>query len=164
MDQILRNVPILTICIIAFLVVLNIRIRKSNRQQQNAEEAFWERENRANATRKQDVSNLPYITIPKEIILSNIGTDSEKKLSNLSEKQILNLTGLTNTDLKLEYGVANLEFLSSCDEHFTELVTALTDYSKDLLDRDMNNEARSVLEYAVSVQADAKPLYIRLAK
>ena len=164
MDQILRNVPILTICIIAFLVVLNVRIRKSNRQQQNAEEAFWERENRANATRKQDVSNLPYITIPKEIILSNIGTDSEKKLSNLSEKQILNLTGLTNTDLKLEYGVANLEFLSSCDEHFTELVTALTDYSKDLLDRDMNKEARSVLEYAVSVQADAKPLYIRLAK
>ncbi len=164
MEQIIRNIPILTICIIAFLILLNLQFRKSNRKQQNVEEAFWERENLANATRKQDISNLPYITIPKEIIPSNLGTDAEKELLGLSEVQILNLTGYTNTDLKMEYGVANLEFLSACDEHFTELVTALCDYSKDLIDRNMEKDALALLEFAVSVQADAKPIYIRLAK
>lgn len=162
--EILKNIPFIFVAFLLFLFVLNMRYRKTNRQQQETEDAFWERERLANATRKQDISNLPYITIPKEIIPSNLPTDSVKALESLSQQQILNLTGKTNTDLKLEYGVANLEFLSACDERFIDLVNALLDCSKDLLDANRSNEAKQLLEYAVSIQADAKPLYLRLAK
>lgn len=34
---------------------------------------------------------------------------------------MLNLSSMSNTDLKLEYGVANLDELSACDDRFPHL-------------------------------------------
>lgn len=163
LTSVLTRIPILFVVFVIFLLVINFRFRKSNREQQNAEDAFWERERQANSTRKKDISNLPYISIPIEIIPQNLHTAAEATLISLCEKQILNLTGKTNTDLKLEYGVANLEFLSQCDDNFSDLVTSLSDYSKELLDADQTDDAVKIMEFGVSVGADAKPLYIRLA-
>ena len=41
---------------------------------------------------------------------------SEDSISKL--QPILNLSGKTNTDLKMEYGPANLPFLTECDNNF----------------------------------------------
>ena len=108
------------VCMFAYLR------HKSTAAEEAAAESFWNRENEANHTRRKDISGLPYITIPLADFPMGIYDNPELKkyeetLQSLAGQKILNLGGKTNTDLKLEYGVANLETLCACDENYTTL-------------------------------------------
>jgi hypothetical protein len=156
-------IPIFTIGMIVFIIVLKMTVNKNTHAKSDSEEQFWEREHQANFTRKQDISGLDYITIPLDKFPLNLHTKAENTLQQLSGEKILNLTGISNTDLKLMYGVANLETLTACDENFTRLVQSLSAYAKELLDAGQQSDAQTVLEYAVSIHADARQIYIMLA-
>jgi hypothetical protein len=156
-------IPIFTIAMIVFIIVLKLNISKNDHAKQDSEANFWERERQANFTRKQDISKLDYITIPLDKFPLNLGTESENILKKLSGEKILNLTGISNTDLKLKYGVANLEPLTEYDENFTRLVQALATYGKELADAGQTADAQTVLEYAVSIHADSRQIYTQLA-
>jgi hypothetical protein len=157
-------IPIFTIAMIVFIVLLKMTINKNNHSNEEAESAFWERERQANFTRKQDISTLDYITIPLDKFPLNLGTESENALKELSGAKILNLTGISNTDLKLTYGVANLEPLTEYDGNFTRLVQVLASYGKELADAGQTADAQTVLEFAVSIHADSKQIYTQLAE
>ncbi len=103
---------------------------------------------------------LPY---PIEKIPQNLHTDAEKTLVRLSSDKMLNLSGITNTELKLEYGAANLDELSSYDANFTEFVSAVNTYAQELLAADQKDTAKDLLELAVSFHADAISIYTTLA-
>lgn len=152
------------ILFIVFLFILHYFLRKNSQDQKTLEENFWNREREANSARKKDISNLDYITIPLDKLPMNLHTEAEQQLAALSDTKILNLTGYTNTDLKLEYGPANLETLSECDNRFTELVQALVKYSEELITADQKQDARTLLEFGVSIQADAGVIYTTLAE
>lgn len=154
--------PFLTVFII-FLLTLAYFLRKNAKDQKEAEERFWNREHEANFARRKDISNLEYITIPLEKLPMDLHTEAEQKLKELSSATILNLTGYSNTDLKLEYGPANLEALTEYDNHFTELVHVLPVYAQELLDADHPESARALLEFGVSIHADAGSVYTMLA-
>ncbi len=155
--------PIFLLIFIIFLIILAYFLRKNTRSQNEIEERFWQREQEANSIRRKDISNLDYITIPLEKFPMNLHSLTEKRLETLSKQTILNLTGYSNTDLKLDYGPANLDKLSEYDNNFSELVGILSDYSKELLDANQKDGARTVLEYAVSICADSKSIYTMLA-
>ena len=87
----------------------------------------------------------------------------EQELSKLAETSILNLNGITNTDLKLHYGLANLDFLSECDENYTEMIRLLQDYGKRLFELSHHNDAETVLRYAVDSGSDICATYTLLA-
>lgn len=157
-------IPIFTICMVIFIIVLKINISKNDRAKEDTMSKFWEREHQANFTRKQDISGLDYITIPLDKFPLNLGTEAETSIKELANCKILNLTGISNTDLKLMYGVANLEVLTQYDNNFTLLVNALSTYGKELIDAEKIDEAKNVLEYAVSIKADAKQIFVLLAK
>ena len=80
-----------------------------------------------------------------------------------SSDKMLNLSGITNTELKLEYGAANLDELSSYDANFTEFVSAVNTYAQELLAADQKDTAKDLLELAVSFHADAISIYTTLA-
>ena len=148
---------------IIFVLILNFAIHKNNRSQENAQEQFWENEQQANFTRRKDIHNLNYLTIPIEKIPQNLHTDAEKTLVRLSSDKMLNLSGITNTELKLEYGAANLDELSAYDANFTEFVNAVNIYAQELLADGQKNAAKGLLELAVSYHADAISIYTTLA-
>lgn len=155
--------PFFTVFFI-FVIVLNIALRKNNRSQEDFRSRFWERELEANNTRKQDISSLDYIRIPLDKIPQNLHTDSERELVALASEKLLNLAGETNTDLKLKYGVANLEQLSAFDANFARFVSALSVYAKELLDAGQTSDARGLLEFAVDCRADSSKIFSMLAK
>ena len=99
-----------------------------------------------------------------EIFPSGIHRECEEKIKALSEKKIVNLTGISNTDLKLTYGVANLEFLGECDANFADLVYCIGTYATELLKVNRIEEARRILEFGVSIQADSALIYTTLGK
>lgn len=148
---------------ITFCLVLSYYIKKNDASQQKVEDAFWEKERLANTIRKQDISKLDYITIPLEKIPEKLHTSTEKKIFALAEKQMLNLTGISNTDLKLQYGTANITILSEYDTNFTDFVALLPEYTQELLDAGQIETAQMLLEFAVECKADSRRIYRQLA-
>ena len=155
--------PCFTVFLI-FIIVLNISLRKQRRSQEEVDRKFWDRELAANNTRKQDITKLDYITIPSDMIPQNLHTDAEQELVELSSKQMLNLINQTNTDLKLKYGVANLEELSEYEENFTRYIALVPVYAQELIDAGQKESAIALLELAVAQHADSSPIYSLLAE
>ena len=123
----------------------------------------------ANHVRKKDISGLPYINIPFEDF--SIGAFPDEKIIELETtlesfrgKKILNLTGQTNTDLKMQYGPANLAALTEYDQNFTDLLHILSNYSSRLLELEHRDAAVSVLEFCVDIGSDVSTHYTTLAK
>lgn len=156
--------PFFTISAVIFIIVFTIRNRKNIRKQANLDESFWEKELKANATRKQDISQLDYITIPLELLLPDISSNHADKIRALSEKKIVNLSGITNTDLKLKYGVANLELLGEYDSNFADLIYSLSAYATELIEAGYADAAVKILEYAISINADSGTIYTTLGE
>ena len=154
--------PFLAIFIV-FCIVLTYYIRKGDSSQKKVMDDFWEKERQANAIRKKDISKLDYITIPLEKIPQKLCTSVETSFFALAEKPMLNLTGISNTDLKLEYGTANLAILSEYDENFIDMVALLPAYVSELLEAGQTETAQMLLEFAVDVKADSRILYQQLA-
>ena len=158
--------PILGIVLVG-MIALALRYRYLNKKMDNDNEAFYERERKANATPKKDISNLTYIKVPLEKFpIGQIEDDEikviEDKLVALSEKDILNLVGKTNTDLKEEYGVPNFDKMQEVGENFNELTVTLVDYGNELMLRNMLDEAISVLEYGIAIKTDVSKNYTLL--
>jgi hypothetical protein len=81
----------------------------------------------------------------------------------MSSETIVNLTGYTNTDLKLEYGTANITVLSEYDLHYTNLVTLLQKIAELLHQDGEDLLAIKVLEFAVDTGTDVSKSYYLLA-
>ena len=155
--------PCFTVFLI-FIIVLNISLRKQRRSQEEVDRKFWDRELAANNTRKQDITKLDYITIPSDMIPQNLHTETEQALVELSSKKMLNLINQTNTDLKLKYGVANLEELSKYEENFTRYIALIPVYANELIDAGQKESAIALLELAVAQHADSCLIYALLAE
>ena len=158
--------PILGIVLVG-MIALALRYRYLNKKMDNDNEAFYERERKANATPKKDISNLTYIKVPLEKFpIGQIEDDEikviEDKLVALSEKDILNLVGKTNTDLKEEYGVPNFDKMQEVGENFNELTVTLVEYGNELILRNMLDETISVLEYGIAIKTDVSKNYTLL--
>jgi len=162
------QIPILFGIIIIIIIWLQYEIKKSKNHSTKSHEDFWKLENQSNLTKRIDISNLEYITILLERLPM---TDHEDSTINsyrdiilkLSDKKILNLTGQTNTELKLKYGTANINLLSEYDNNYTSLVSILQKWGERLYLQGSVTDAVTVLEFAVSCNSDVSKSYKLLA-
>lgn len=160
--------PIFTTFVI-FALWLSYEMKKHMNDNKKVSEDFQSREFRANTTRKKSLDNLDYIQIPIEQFTIPANADSQMQeyygiLSSLSSKKIVNLTGISNTDLKLEYGAPNILVLSEYDQNFTLLASTLARLSQNLLEHGYSSEALSLLEYGVAIGSDVRANYELLGK
>lgn len=159
--------PVILICTLLFIVWLHYESKKSSKYSANKSEEFWRREQEANFTRKKDLSKLDYITVPlKNLPFSKNCSEEilkfQEKVEELAGKRILNLTGMTNTDLKAEYGVANFNEVSEYDTNYMELITSLNSWGLLLFNDEKYDDAETVFKYAISCGSDIKATYITL--
>ncbi|HKL79315.1 MAG TPA: hypothetical protein VJ888_02640 [Mobilitalea sp.] len=155
--------------LIIFALWLNYEIHKISRIDKKKNDQFWKNERLANLSRRTNISGLEYITIPLDTLPMSDVEDSTINsyrdiIRSLSDKMIVNLTGLTNTDLKLKYGVANLNLLSEYDNNYTILVSMLHKWGERLYNKGYIKEAIPVLEYSVMCLTDVRKTYLLLAK
>ena len=148
--------------------ILTFLRKRHTKRQNDITDKFWEKERKANQTRRQDISDLPYITIPLEkfpigILENDTIKECENILSELSEKRILNLGTQTNTDLKLAYGSANLNTLTEYEQNFTTLCQTLVTYASALISEEQTVCAQTVLEYGISIGSDVSQNFLLLA-
>lgn len=155
-------------CVIVFSLWLRYELKKSTSIAEKNKADILELERKANSTRKQNINSLNYITISeKSILFIEINDDNIKKIQNsfksLTDKRILNLSNKTNTELKAEYGPANLTALSEADDNYSTLVRLLHNYAEALHHIHMDSEAIEVLEYSLSIGSDMSISYKLLA-
>lgn len=159
--------PFLTIFIILTIYIAIRRSSAMNREQKVWDD-FFKREQEANWTRKQDISNLAYIKLPLDTLPLGKYEDEalqsyESALRDLSAQPICNLNGISNTTLKLNYGAANLQALSQYDTNYSTLVSLLANYGEKLFEMSHPCEAAQVLEYSLSLGSDIGKAYDLLA-
>lgn len=159
--------PFLAVFIIVTIYIA-IRRNSAMHSEQKMWDDFREREQQANWTRRQDISNLAYIKLPLEALPIGKFDDEllanyESALRDLSAQPICNLNGISNTDLKLRYGAANLSTLSQCDTNYSTLVSLLANYGEKLFELSHPEEAKQVLEYSLSLGSDIGKAYEILA-
>lgn len=150
--------PFLTIFIV-FCILLTYHIKKNDGAQQQMMDNFLEKERKSNTVRKKDLSTLDYVHLPLEKISVQLHTTTEEQLFALAELPMVNLGGISNTDLKLTYGTANLDILSQYDIHFTDMIALLPVYAKELQDAGQEQTALELLEFAITCNADSRKIY-----
>ena len=160
--------PVILICIILFVLWLSYERKKVDKSSKKKSEEFWKREHESNLTRRKDLSNLDYITINYENLPFFENVDSEiqyvqDQLIKLKDEKIVNLSGLSNTDLKLTYGSANINELSLYDQNYTLLVRNLNKWAQLLYAQNKIAETKQVLEYAISIGSDISQSFLTLA-
>lgn len=154
---------------IIFTSIVSLVIRRHNRSDENIQKQFWERERQANQVRRKPLDDLDYVNIPLDTLPVTIMQeditvkDCLDTLSVLADEKIVNFAGLTNTDLKLAYGTANITVLSQYDQNFTLLAQTLQKWAETLHRAGYTDEARQILEYAISIRSDAGTSYRLLA-
>lgn len=156
--------PVLASCFI-LIIAIAIAGKKGENSIKEKLEKFQERERAANEVRKQPLDDLDYLIIPGEFYdfpyddESHDVSEARRTLENLRNEKIVNLTGISNTDLKLRYGVANLPDLMRFDSNYTSLVRALQMYASYLADAGHDTEAIRLLEYAIDSKSDVSASY-----
>ena len=154
--------------IVVILIATNTRRQKRNSARE--EENFWARERRANSVRRKSLDGLKYISIPLETFPTHVLQQDSviaeciETLEYLTSQKIVNLTGYSNTDLKLEYGTANITLLSEYDQNYTILVRTLQKGADVLLETGYVEEACILMEFAISTGTDVSRTYYQLAE
>ncbi|MCR5398315.1 MAG: tetratricopeptide repeat protein [Lachnospiraceae bacterium] len=146
-------------------IIFMLNIRRSNKRIKKNREEFWAKEIRANSVRRKPLDNVDFIKIPYEELPMDTDSDDEiiaecvKQLNELNGEPIANFTGITNTDLKLEYGAPNITTLSRADSNFTILVRTLQNLGDRLHTLGRDDDALTVLEYAIRIRSDISATY-----
>lgn len=154
---------------IGLILIVSISLKKQARLNKKKEEDFWSRENRANSVRRKSLDGLNYIKIPLETFPTRLMNENPQVLEcidileTLSSQKIVNFTGWSNTDLKLEYGTANITVLTEYDQNYTVLVRTLQKWADLLLEAGCAGEAAGLMEFAVSIDTDISRTYYLLA-
>lgn len=155
---------------IVFSIFISITIKRQAKNSKNKDTDFWERESRANSVRRKSLDDLNYIRIPLESFPTGLMKDDPQvsdcisTIETLTSQKIVNLTGWSNTDLKLEYGTANINLLSEYDQNYTLLVRTLQKWADILLEKGYGKEAAVLMEFAVTTQTDVSRTYYQLAE
>lgn len=89
--------------------------------------------------------------------------NSIQTLQTLSNEKIVNFTGISNTDLKLTYGTANISSLMEYDQNYTFLAMELQNLATLLIALDAEDAAIPVLEFAIATKSDISGTYKCLA-
>ena len=108
--------PMFFLLALVFTAWLAFERLKSSKQDEERVRAFWQRENDANNTRRKNLDTLTYIKVPNWITLDALSSalptdDAELNrcsdiFKSLSSQRILNLTGMTSTDIWIAYQIA----------------------------------------------------------
>lgn len=150
---------------IILIILFNISTRRISRKVEDNEEKFWQRELESNNVRKKSLDDLEYVNIPVDQLPfgtygdSQILQKAEEELLALKDEKIVNFTGIPNTDLKLQYGTANITVLTQYDQNYTAMVIALQKWGQELYNQGRFEDATKVLEFSMKTRTDISGTY-----
>lgn len=153
---------------ITFCLVLFFRYRYLDEKRKNQEQNFFDKEQKARTTvgkiNDSDYEVIPISKFPFNLCEEPSMIEMEEKIKELSNEKLLNLVGISNTDVKLQFGVNHFDEAVVAGEKYDELMGLLVQYAISLEDHGFSKESGDMLEYLVEQDCDIKAAWIALGK
>ena len=155
--------------VLLFCFILSMAIKRAKHKESQDSQSFWDKETKANSSRKKDISGLEYLKVPVDSLPFGLCPSfseleaNEANIRKLAERKLFSLGNRTNTQVKLEFGVGNFDFLSECDAAYQQLLRCLSKEAELLMSLSFTKEAVQVLNYSLSIGDDIPKDYITLA-
>lgn len=163
-------IPAFFILFLIFIFYLNFQLRKGNKEAALKKKQYMEREIMASSVRKKSLDDINMITIQLENLPMKCGQTDEEltfftdKITQLSTLPMASFAGLDNTDLKLQYGVGNLNQLIQYENTYQYALRLLVEWAEKLIEKDNDKDAVLVLEEGIRLETDLSQNYILLAR
>lgn len=163
-----ETMPVMILLVLLFVVWIFYERSKNNRVNNHQSDTFWNKELSSHTTRKKDISSLNLITVPMECLPFEKSSDPElsfiqEEIKKLGEQPIINLTGITNTDLRLNYGAPNFDMLSNADNNYIKLVRSLYKWGQLLYNTGQKEKSVIVLQFGIECSTEISANYTLLA-
>lgn len=161
------GIPILFVLFIILIIVINIKMNKAGKVNRQKLEDYYQREEKAMSVRKQPLDDINLYSIdlnelPFEILKTKDSINIEKDIVRLSTLPMASFKGKDNTDLKLKYGVANLNTLIQYETTYNLMLQRLVEWSSLLKEEGYSSEAIQVLEVGIHLDSDMSQNYLML--
>lgn len=144
---------------------LTVQLKKSRNLNEKAEVDFWENESLANSVRKKQLEDSDFVKFPfdklptEESFAPNPVPESLSILQDLAEKKMVNLNGISNTEVKKRFGTANITILSEYDSNYESFVKHIYLLCQHLYDIDRKEEALMLSEETILTGTDSLSHY-----
>ncbi len=164
--------PIFFILIVGTTIAIQIMMRKNKVDFKQVVENIAKKEQDANLSRRKEIDKELYV-IPNIKILPIKDYDDSPENKKIKDAQnlVIRKSKLTmirfdepisNTDLKLKYGYANLENITIYEEHYNSYMQALTLWAELLVEKNNLCDAEKVLSEAINLKCDLSKAYMLL--
>ncbi len=144
---------------------LTYQLRKSRNLNEKAKQDFWEEETLANSVRKKQLEASDFVLFPFEKLPSEESfapdpvPESLPLLLGLSDKKMVNLNGISNTEVKKRYGAANIAILSEYDANYECFAKNIYLLCQHLYDIGRKEEALMLSEETILTGTDSLSHY-----
>ena len=148
-----------------FGVWLTFQLRKSRNLNEKASVDFWENENMANSVRKKQLEDSDFVHFPFDKLPEEDTFDPEaipecySILKELSDKKMVNLNGISNTEVKMRFGTANIAILTEYDTNYECFAKNIYLLCQHLYDLGRKEEALMLSEEAILTGTDSLSHY-----
>lgn len=148
-----------------FGIWLTIQLKKSHKLNDKAEADFWEEEAMANSVRKKQLEESDFVTFPFDKLPAENSfspdpvPESLTALVSLSDKKMMNLNGISNTEVKKRFGVANMSILTEYDANYETFVKNIYLLCQHLYDTGRTEEALMLSEETILTGTDSLSHY-----
>jgi len=159
--------------LLVILFVIRGRMNYANRNYGSKVGEFLEAEREANEARRRDIpEELFYRPDVSAFSLPRVALGGSEDAADKLRESILALAktpmlrfgpGMTNRELKLTYGAANIDFIAECEENFNDFVNRLHEYSAALYAAGMLDDAETNMLECVRAGTGAAAPYRLIA-
>lgn len=161
------RIPIISILFIILIIMLQLKLRKSGHIG-SKKEAYLKRESLASKTRKKSLENLHYYKIDLNALSIPCNATSSilriyDRIQDYSQLPMVNFDGKDNTELKMEYGVANLTTLITYESTYQNLLHQLYDFAERLYEEGFVKEASLPLIEAIRLDSTMSKHFLLLS-
>ncbi|MCL1863380.1 MAG: hypothetical protein FWF78_07430 [Defluviitaleaceae bacterium] len=151
------NLVILLLSLVGVVSVFWASARH-NKRRDETRRRFLESEDAANSVRKKEIDPALFYTADLSVLPPIPEGDPHQVARCAKRVMIYFAEPLTNLELKMQYGPAQMDFIAEYEENFNAYLKALTKWAAEATDAD----AIKILQHAISLGSEYRDTY-RLA-
>ncbi len=157
---------------IAFIIWLQVRIKEGGKHYKKDFESFFDKEREANVSRIKEipqkyfvevnVKSLPFRQYANDETYLKVAARQDKVKKLINNKMIKFEKPMSNREIKLEFGIANLEYVTTYEENFHKFQRALLEWAEQLIFLEEYEDAKVILLLIINLGTDISKNYILL--
>lgn len=168
------HIPVIFIWFIIAILLYHHHLRKRFKVDDDINKAFWEKEASSLVVRKKNIDEAHYLhpQLSKQIIKDQAFFDGINQsdlyyhqtfLFDHLDATMVNFQNLTNSDIRLQFGTANITLIETYEENYTLFIKSLYSLGKGLIEAKEDALALIYLEEGIRLGTDIRAHFILIA-